>query len=182
MSLVILDAMKAGNGISDKLKEELRRNDKEFSYFELRDMNIMPCRSCGACGFISPGKCAVKDDAHEILGAIARGTTVIMLTPVRFGGYTSDLKKAVDKFMSLGLPTYIVKQGHLLHPVRYGSKAIIGVGVHEGISKDQEDCFNKLVEHNAFNLQSEYRTLFLNTSSGMENIQKEISSLLREVC
>ncbi|KUO76956.1 MAG: hypothetical protein APF77_19060 [Clostridia bacterium BRH_c25] len=182
MSLVILDAMEAGNGISNKLKEELLQAGKEFSYFELRDMNILPCRSCGACGFKSPGKCVLKDDSHEILRAIARGNTLVMLTNIRFGGYNYTLKKAVDKFMNLCLPSYTVEHEHLLHPNRYGSKFIVGIGVHGGDSKDQENCFKRLVENNAFNLQSEYRTLILKPSEDMENVKQEINSMIREVC
>jgi multimeric flavodoxin WrbA len=182
MSIVILDAMEGGNDISNNLKGKLIQTGEEFSYFKLKDMNILPCRSCGACGFKSPGKCVLQDDSHEILRAIARCSTLVMLTPIRFGGYTSTLKKAVDKFMSLGLPSYTVKHGHLLHPTRYGSKLIVGIGVYEGNSKDQGDCFRRLVENNAFNLQSEYRTLILKSSEDMEKVKQEISSLLKEVC
>jgi multimeric flavodoxin WrbA len=124
----------------------------------------------------------LQDDSHEILRAIARCSTLVMLTPIRFGGYTSTLKKAVDKFMSLGLPTYTVKNGHLLHPARYGSKFIVGVGVYEGNSEDQEACFRRLVENNAFNLQSQYRTLILKPSGDIGKMKQEISSLLKEVC
>jgi hypothetical protein len=105
-----------------------------------------------------------------------------MLTNIRFGGYSSTLKKAVDKFMSLCLPTYTVKNGHLLHPTRYGSKLIVGIGVQGGNSKDQEECFRKLVENNAFNLQSEYKSLILKHSDDMQYMKEEISALLREVC
>lgn len=182
MSIVILDAMGSENRISNNLKEKLIQENKEFSYFELRDMNILPCRSCGACAYKSPGKCVLKDDSHEMLKAIARSNTLIMLTPIRFGGYNSTLKKAVDKFMNLCLPSYTVKHGHLLHPTRYGSKFIIGIGVFEGDSKDQEDCFIRLVENNAFNLQAEYKTLILKPSLNMEKMEQGISNLLREVC
>jgi multimeric flavodoxin WrbA len=156
--------------------------DKELISFELRNMNILPCRSCGACSFKSPGKCVLQDDSHEMLRAIARCSTIVMLTPIRFGGYTSTLKKAVDKFMSLGLPLYKVEQGHLLHPTRYGSKLIVGVGVYEGNSEDQENCFRKLVENNALNLQSAYRTLILKPSYDTEKLKQEICGLLKEVC
>ena len=182
MSIVILDAMEGENNISSNLKEKLIQTGKKFSYFELRDMNIMPCRSCGACGFKSPGKCVLQDDSHEILRAIAKCSTLVMLTPIRFGGYTSTLKKAVDKFMSLSLPSYTVEHGHLLHPTRYGSKSIAGIGVYEGDSKDQEDCFKRLVENNALNMQCEYRTLILKSSDDMEKVKQEINSLLKEVC
>ncbi len=182
MSIVILDAMEGGNNISSNLKEVLTDTGNEIISFELKNMNILPCRSCGACGFKSPGKCVLQDDSHEILRAIARCSTFIMLTPIRFGGYTSTLKKAVDKFMSLGLPLYEVKNGHLLHPARYGSKCIIGIGVYDGDSKDQETCFSRLVENNALNLQSSYRTLILKPSYDAEKLKQEISSLLKEVC
>ena len=56
MSIVILDAMEDKNSISDNLKEKIIQRGDELSYFELRDMKILPCRSCGACGYKSPGK------------------------------------------------------------------------------------------------------------------------------
>lgn len=182
MSIVVLDAMEGENNISSNLKEVLTDTGNEVISFELKNMSILPCRSCGACGFKSPGKCVLQDDSHEILRAIARCSTIIMLTPVRFGGYTSTLKKAVDKFMSLGLPLYTVKHGHLLHPARYGSKSIIGIGAYDGNSKDQEACFRRLVENNALNLQYSYKTLILKPSDDAEKVKQELSSLLKGVC
>ena len=182
MSIVILDALEGGNNISGSLKEVLADTGNETISFELKNLNILPCRSCGACGFKSPGKCVLQDDSHEILRAIAKCNTFIMLTPIRFGGYTSTLKKAVDKFMSLSLPLYTVEHGHLIHPARYGSKCIIGIGVCDGSSKDQEACFRRLVENNALNLQSSCRILILRPSYDAEKLKQEISSLLKEVC
>lgn len=182
MSIVILDAMEGGNNISSSLKEVLADTGNETISFELKNMNILPCRSCGACGFKSPGRCVLQDDSHEVLKAIARCSIFIMLTPIRFGGYNSTLKKVVDKFMSLALPAYTVKNGHLIHPARYGSKCIMGIGVYDGSSRDQETCFRRIVENNAFNLQSSYRTLILRQSYDVEKLKQEISGLLKEVC
>lgn len=182
MSIVILDAMEGKNDISTILKGKLREADKGLAYFKLEEMNILPCRSCGACGYKSPGKCVVNDDCHEILRAIARGNMLVMITPVRFGGYSSALKKAVDKFMNLCLPSYTVKHGHLLHPARYGNKLIVAVGVNEGNSREREASFKRLAENNALNLQASCRTLVLNSSEGMELVEQEISRLFKEVC
>ncbi len=182
MSIVILDAMKGGNNIADNIKAGLVQAGKEVRYFGLEEINILPCRCCGACGFKSPGKCVIKDDSHEVLKAIAGCDAFVMITPIRFGGYNSTLKKVVDKFMTLGLPLYIVKDGHLLHPMRYGSKLIIGVGVYDGDSKDQEDSFKQLVENNAFNMQADYRALIFKPSWDTKKMEQEISSLVKEVC
>lgn len=181
MSIVVLDAMEGENNISIILKEKLQQVDKESVYFKLKDMNIAPCRSCGACGYKSPGKCVVNDDSHKILGAMAKGNVMVMLTPIRFGGYSSTLKKAVDKFMNLCLPSYTVKHGHLLHPARYGSKSIIAIGINQGNSREQEESFKKLVENNALNLQASCKTLVLKVSEDMEILEQEISRLTREV-
>lgn len=182
MSIVILDAMEGESNISITLKDKLLKADEELAYFKLEDMSILPCRSCGACGFKSPGKCVVKDEAHEILGAMARGNIIVMLTPIRFGGYSSTLKKAVDKFMNLCLPSYTVKHGHLLHPARYGSKSIVAIGIKEGDSGEQEESFKKLIENNALNLQASYQTIVLGSSGDLELVEQEISRLFKEVC
>ena len=181
MSIVILDAMEGKNSISIILKEKLQAGN-ELAYFKLEDMNVAPCRSCGACGFKSPGKCVVNDDSHKILEAIARGNVLVMLTPIRFGGYSSTLKKAVDKFMNLCLPSYAVKHGHLVHPARYGSKSIVAIGINEGDSKEQEESFKKLTENNALNLQASCETIVFKASGDIELIAGEISRLFKEVC
>ncbi|HYF84727.1 MAG TPA: NAD(P)H-dependent oxidoreductase [Clostridia bacterium] len=182
MSIVILDAMEGSNSISDKLKERMLQKSKELSHFELRDMKILPCRSCGVCGFKSPGKCVFKDDMHEILYAMAKSSTIVLLAPVRFGGYPSSLKKAVDKFALMALPSYTVKHGHMVHPARYGSKMLIGIGVQGQASKEREESFKRLVENNALNGQFEHKSVVLNASDDMNEIEQVIDNLLKGVC
>ncbi len=182
MSMVILDAMEGSNSISDKLRDSVLQKSEEFSYFELRDMKILPCRSCGICGFKSPGKCVFKDDMHEILYAMAKSSTIILLSPVRFGGYPSSLKKAIDKFALMALPSYTVKHGHMVHPARYGSKTLLGIGVQGAASKEREESFKSLVEHNALNGQFEHKAIVLNTSGDIESINQSIDNLLKGVC
>ncbi len=182
MTIVILDAMEGKNSISDSLKEKMVQRGEEFSYFELRDMKILPCRSCGACAFKSPGKCIFKDDMHEILHKLANSSAIIMLSPVTFGGYSSTLKKAVDKFAQMALPSYKVKNGHMVHPARYGSKILIGIGVQGAASEDREKSFKRLVENNGLNMQSEHKAIVLNSSVDTEKIKQDIDNLLEGVC
>lgn len=181
MPLVVLDALEGSNEISTRIKEKLRE-DTGSIYFRLEDMNIQHCRSCGACGFKSPGRCTAKDASHELLEAIAKSPVFVMLTPVRFGGYNSVLKKAVDKFMNLSLPSYTVKQGHLLHPNRYGCKHMVAIGMLEGSDKDKEKSFRKLVEHNAFNLEATWEAHIFDPACGAGAVEREICRLLGEVC
>ena len=181
MSSVILDAMESADHISNVINHITKEKAEEIFHYKLKDMKILPCRSCGACGFKSPGKCVIKDDAHEILRAIANCNHIIMLTPIKFGGHSSCLKKVVDKFMNLSLPTYTVKKGHLLHPARYDVKNIIGIGVYEKNSKEQEESFKRLIENNAFNLQYPFKALTLESQGNIEEIKVKIDHLFMEV-
>lgn len=179
MSLVILDSFQSENNISIALKNILKSRGEEFFYFLLKDMSIKRCSGCGACGDKTPGKCIIKDDMQQVFKAIAKGEFVIMLTPIRFGGYSSQLKIAVDRFMVLGLPFYYVKDGTLFHRTRYGHKNYIGIGLTEGETKGQEENFKKIVSQNADNLSYTGKALVFKTSNTISEIEKEIDKILQ---
>ncbi|MDP4094276.1 MAG: flavodoxin family protein [Bacillota bacterium] len=179
MKIVILDGTEQEN-CYEKILKDMFADDNQFSYFKLKDMSIQPCRSCGACGIKSPGKCIINDEIHPIMKAFAKGEIIVFMTPVRFGGYSSQLKKAIDRFMPLGMPLYMVKGGHLLHPMRYGSKHIIGIGIIEENIPNQEDNFKELVSKNALNMSSTYEVLLLNPQDSVEKAVNELKVLLKE--
>jgi multimeric flavodoxin WrbA len=179
---VILDGFENESPIGTEIKFLLERQGHKSSYFKLKDMNIMPCRSCGSCGIKTPGKCIIKDDMDEVLRAIAKSKLYIMLTPITFGGYSSQLKKAVDRTMPIGIPFYKVSKGHLLHPMRYGDKALLGIGICEGILEGQEENFKLLQSRNALNMSFSYnKALVFKASNTTKEIEASIVSTLSEV-
>lgn len=185
MDWAILDGFDSENGVTDHigsvLRSRLDQKGKRHAFFKLKDMDIAPCRSCGACSFKSPGKCVVNDDMHGILRAIASSSVVVLLTLVRFGGYSAQLKKATDKFMVLGMPTYIVRKGHMLHPMRYGDKSLIVIGVLAANLTGQEEAFRLLVERNALNiLAPHHKVLFVKPSDTKTGMGERISHVLEE--
>lgn len=181
MKILLLDAMKNENGVANTIRRVLKEKDNDLSYFQLESLNIQPCRSCGACGHITPGKCVINDDMQSILRRMAHCDVIIMLTPVRFGGYSSELKKAVDRFMPFGLPLYFVRGGHLLHPMRYQKKFLLGVGVIEEADVEQENNFGELVAHNALNMQYDHKVLIINNTALEATIENEMANALKEV-
>lgn len=179
MKTVILDGMHEETNISQALRE--RFATKDSSYHVLREHNILACKSCGACGHKTPGECAFPDDMTDILRNVANCGVIVMLTPITFGGYSSHLKKAVDKFMVLGEAMYMVKKGHLLHPMRYGHKKIIAIGVETEQIDGQAACFDQLVAHNAFNMECTYKTAFVNLQDSTAQINETIETIKSEV-
>lgn len=181
MRAIILDGMKNLNPIGTRLSNIFCEKDEEYTYFRLEDMRILPCRCCGVCGHKTPGKCVIEDDMQEILKGYAKCDVVIMLTPIRFGSYSSQLKKAVDKLALTALPLYMVKNGHLLHPSRYGSKKLIVIGVIEKEVPAQIGCFKTLVENNALNMLSSAETLIYRSLEDLKVVEREVDNALREV-
>lgn len=181
MSIVVLDGFEKESLIVNAFKKRIKNTNKELSYFKLKNMNIKACRSCGSCGVKTPGECVLNDDIHGIMKSIAKCQLLIILTPIRFGGYSSQLKKAMDRTMVMGLPLYIVKNGHLLHPMRYGTKRLLAIGISEKNIQNEEENFKMLVERNALNMQFPYEALVFSPEDSMVKVENEINSALEEV-
>lgn len=174
MSSVILDAFEKQNDIGTILTKQLKKSGQEFSYFKLKDMNINRCRGCGSCADRTPGKCVIKDDMESVFRAIAKDDYIIMLTPLRFGGYSSRLKLAVDRFMVLSLPLYFVKDGILFHQTRYGHKSLIVIAEEEKKVEGQEENFRGIVMQNAANLSYSGKAIVVRQGDSLSKIESEI--------
>lgn len=186
MNWVILDGTE-GLKTNEKLvtnyiTETMKKSGMSYVYYDLKDMNILACRSCGFCGFKSPGRCVYNDDMPDVIRAIAKSRGIIFLTPIRFGGYSSNLKKAVDKLALMGLPLYIVKEGNLLHPMRYGHFSVVGIGISNGSIEKQDEAFKLLVERNALNMQAPHcGVLTINMSEEINDIENKVMGMIEEV-
>ena len=181
MKITILNAIDDKNPVSNTLKNELESAGGECTWFELESLKILPCRSCGSCGQKTPGCCILDDDMQTIFRAFARSDLIVLLTRISFGGYSSQLNKAVDRFMAISIALYIVKNGHLLHPIRYGKKRLLGIGLADANHPDEDENFKLLVSRNAMNFQYPFQALVFSTSDTVELIRRDISSALEEV-
>ncbi len=162
MKATILNSTKSERKVPanaiQKLCDRLGKNGISPQIINLEDKKINPCMSCEGCLYITPGKCIQKDDTAEILTELAKSEIIISFTDIIFGGYSSQLKKIVDKFALLATPFYKVSGGNLLHPSRYGiQKYYITVGLYENnISVEEIDNLDFLTKRNAVNLSIPY--------------------------
>ncbi len=124
--------------------------------WRLRDDKIAWCSGCFKCWTSTPGVCAHHDDGREVAERWARSDLVVFLTPVTFGGYSSQLKKALDHVLPTFLPFLRTRGGETRHPQRYErSRSVLVVGT---VPRGQADgaearTFRRLVERNTFNMQ-----------------------------
>ena len=123
--------------------------------YRARDLEVSPCRGCFACWVKTPGVCIIDDVAREIVRTVAQSALLVLVTPVTFGGYSSELKKMIDRLIPLILPyfTFVGREVH--HIRRYPRYAsLLGVGLLPRPDPKQEKVFRSLVRRNSINFHA----------------------------
>lgn len=150
--------------------------------FMLRDIKIKPCTGCFNCWIKTPGRCIHADAGPDILREILNSDTVILFTPVVFGGYSSELKKIADRFLPIVLPFFRKIHGETHHPPRYSKfPRFIGLGVSPHPRKELSHCFKTLVGRNALNLPPSYYTYIaevLDSTESSKVLREQLRNLL----
>jgi len=165
------------------MTEELENSGLMVDMLILRDMEIASCLGCFGCWIKSPGICVIDDAGRDVAKKIIQSDLVIFFTPVTFGGYSSELKKAVDRLVQNISPFFAKINGEVHHKPRYEKyPSLLGLGMLPEPDEECERLFKTLVRRNAINMYSPASTggvVFNNQSS--EKMRGEISRLLSEV-
>lgn len=120
-----------------------------------RELAIAPCEGCFGCWNRTPGECVIKDDARGVVGSYVGSDLVAYVTPVTFGGYSSQLKKLLDRILLSVLdPRFTVVGGEVHHLLRYRRlPKTVGFGTLPSPDPEAERLFARLVDRNGINLQ-----------------------------
>ena len=157
---VVLNGALAGDEtlapVENVLAELLEETGAGVRDFQLRDIPLAHCQGCFECWFKTPGLCKTDGDAgREITGAMIGSDVLVLLTPVTFGGYSSEIKKAMDRSICMVSPFFRRVDGEVHHKLRYRRyPALAAVGVLHEPDEEQERIFRTLVERNALNFDS----------------------------
>jgi multimeric flavodoxin WrbA len=159
MKAVILNGARAGDEglapIERLLTASLAGHGYEVEPIHLRDRTIAYCQGCFQCWMKTPGRCKTRDDAPDVSRAIVRSDLVVFLTPVTFGGYSSDLKKALDRSMGLLSPLFKRDGAEVRHPLRYAHyPSLLAIGVMDGRDDEEARVFTTLASRTALTLHS----------------------------
>jgi hypothetical protein len=158
---------------------QMKARDWQVKAFALAGMDIKPCRGCFSCWVKTPGICVIKDDGQEpLLRAWAEADLIAFLTPITFGGYAPELKKALDRIIPVLLPFFVKVRGETHHPQRYPRRRrLLAVGTQKQEDADSESIFRRLVLRNALNMGDvEVTTLVFSADASLADIEKKMST------
>ena len=157
MKAVIFDGAKEGDlsidAIETSLINQLSEHGWEVETLRLRTLQIGACLGCFGCWIKTPGECVLDDTGRETTKKVIQSDLMVWLTPVTFGGYSSELKKALDRIIPILLPYFQLHQGKIHHKLRYKKyPKLLVIGVQES-GVDYEETFKALAERNRLNFQ-----------------------------
>jgi len=163
-SMVVRRATILDGGLDDALdttkareivKETLRSGGWEVETYRPAVLNIAPCQGCFDCWIRTPGVCVLDDAGRDIARSVIRSDLAVLVTPVTFGGYSSALKRAVDRWIPLILPYFTFVGSEIHHIRRYDRyPRLLGIGLLERENPAYESTFARLVYRNAINLHA----------------------------
>jgi len=143
------------DALFNSIMKELENNGWEIEAINLRDVNVAPCQGCFECWVKTPGECKIDDYGRDLAKKMVQSDLIIHFTLITFGGYSSELKKAVDRFIPTLLPFFAKIEGEIHHKHRYENRAsIIVIGTLNQPDSDKETVFKTLVQRNSLNTKA----------------------------
>jgi hypothetical protein len=155
----------------------------EIENIDLENLSISKCLGCFGCWVKTPGICVINDEGRTIAEKVIQSDIVIFFTPVVFGGYSSELKKAIDRLIPLISPIFTKINNETHHKPRYAKyPSLLGVGILSQENGEKAKLFRVLVERNAINFHSpSYTSDVLVIRQSDEIINNKVHELLMKV-
>jgi len=185
--VVILDGTPLGDQrlepVLGTLTGIIGRTGAQIETFALRFIKLAHCLGCFECWVRTPGMCVEADANRDIARAVVNCDTLVLFTPVTFGGYSPELKRFVDHMIQIILPTFELRNGELHHPPRYARlPRLIVVGVQHEPNKEEALIFRVLAGRNALNMRPpSYAAEVVSSGEATSALERCFRSLLTRV-
>ncbi len=186
MNAVIFNGAKENNSTTDKIETELKTQltDKGWTVepIELCSKKIAGCLGCFGCWIKTPGECVIDDYGRETTKQAMQSDLLIWLTPITFGGYSSELKKALDRLLPILLPYFESYHGQIHHKMRYSKYPnLLVIGTSPQCPENKE-TFKLLTERNVLNFRPpKHATGIFQESNNVDGASSFVEGLLRQV-
>lgn len=159
MTVVVLNGASSptdpAHALCAEVERQLAAQFDTVRAFHLASFDIGHCMGEFDCFVKTPGRCRIHDEGQEIERAVHDAELVVLVTPLHYGGYSAQLKKAVDRLLPLISP-FFRKAGDMTHhALRYEHCARwVAIAWDETPSPERARLFRAFAETNALNIGS----------------------------
>lgn len=144
---------RAEKGVTDILLQQFLAGAEEAGaeietiYLSRKKINY--CKGCLNCWLVHPGRCVQKDDMTEILDKWREAEMIVYASPVYVDGFTAQMKTMMDRFVTIGQPFIMKRDGHSRHPghEKYRRKARAKTVLISTCGFGEADNFDPIIFH-----------------------------------
>lgn len=185
MNYVILNGMHVNDSLIPKITQIISEKLHEDNFIGetiiLHEKEIKPCLGCFKCWIQTPGICIIDDFGRDIAEKMIHSDYLFYITPIKYGGYSSELKKALDRSIGLLLPFFRVFHDEIHHETRYDKYPnFFVIGTLEEPDEEQEEIFTMLVQRNSLNnFAPKFTSLIIYTKDDEQTIETKIEDGLK---
>jgi multimeric flavodoxin WrbA len=168
---------------SKTISKELQANDFEVEEVLLKEKEFADCLGCFDCWVKTPGICIIDDYGRDAAARLINSDLLIFLTPVVFGSYSYQLKKALDRMIPLISPYFKKVKGEIHHKKRYPKyPSLLAIGIIEETNEQASEIFKNLVERNSINFHSPYfqTEVFAETDLDYQELKDTVSKFSKK--
>ena len=178
MIVIISDDSKGKWGV--ELADALSRRETEVVHVEADTLNIKPCTACSSCSGKTYGRCVIPDDMQQVLPKIAGCRSLVLVSPVVFGGVSHHIKKVMDRMSTLGDPRYHISGGEMVKGMSGKGMDYYMVGIGDALSERERSAFLFLHEENRHIMNVKGRAFILDNKMNKVAINKIAREIAHE--
>ena len=143
-------------------------------------LKIADCIGCFNCWLKTPGICVIKDDQADLLAKAIHSDLLLMVSPVRKGFITSQLKRSIDRLIPTSLPFFRVKEGQFSHVHRYPKTPDMALLLDYETDNDRanEGVIKAWIER--FNWHSDSQLHFVSDLQQMQFVKNYFASITNQ--
>lgn len=113
---------------------------------------IKKCVGCFGCWIKTPGQCVIPDGYQNMGEILGKTNQLVIISRLRFGGYSSFVKNVLDRSISYILPYFEIRNGEMHHKARYQNRMVLSAYFYgDEIADEEKKTARELVEANAIN-------------------------------
>ena len=114
--------------------------------------NAAFCQGCFRCWLASPGQCVMKDSLQTVCAQITGCQEVVILSRCFCGGFSSGVKRVLDRSIARSLPFFTYRGGRVHHPLRDRNRPKLRVGFYGAVTDFERETAMRLAEANRVNM------------------------------
>jgi multimeric flavodoxin WrbA len=183
--ILVLDGLSSGEGershVTDILTGVLAEGGDAVRVFSVKSIKLTNCIGCFGCWQETPGICRYREPRYqEIIEAWVHSDIIVLLTSVTFGGYSSGLKRIIERMLPVLLPYMSASHGEIHHRPRYSKFArLIGIGVQEIANTAEAETFKLVVGRHAVDMSApSYAAEVLGANDDAEHMRRIFRALI----